>query len=211
MDTSATLTQVTPIPSRISREKALALVQDAEHHIRSDADMKFFSPWDLQIPVKLPSDIPPAEATKVYMVTDSVPASFGHHDAASYNEYTRTDDGMFVHSIAPMGVMLDTRWRVGEAQDGGLEMVAVVEIKCSKLMIGTVKKSRRLVPEIRSPFTRGCLADMGRNNWDPNLHMAQGIKNSFCLGHPPPYLNIKPVISGLHHPCLGWQKHRENL
>ncbi|KAF6809655.1 hypothetical protein CMUS01_13643 [Colletotrichum musicola] len=141
LDTSATLTQVTPIPSRISREKALALVQDAEHHIRSDADIKSFSTCDLQIPVKLPGDVHPTEATKAYMVTDSVPALFGHRDAVSYNEYTRTDDGMFVHTIAPMGVVLDTRWRVREAQDGGLEMVAVVEIKCSKLMVGMVKKT----------------------------------------------------------------------
>ncbi|KAL3295017.1 hypothetical protein RB213_005791 [Colletotrichum asianum] len=161
LDTSTSLTQVTPIPASISREKALALVQDAEHHIRSDSDMKSFSPCDLQIPVKLPSDVHPTEATKAYMVTDSVPALFGHRDALSYNEYTRTNDGIFVHTVAPMGVVLDTRWRVREAQDGGLEMIAVVEIRCSKLMVGMVKKT---CAKNSKPFHERLLSGHGAYN-----------------------------------------------
>lgn len=105
--------------------------------------MKDYAPRTPEIPATVPKDIEPVAATQFYTVTDSVPTllpkGIWDKDAVSDYEFTFTKDGSFVRTSCPLGVMLETRWRVKDADNGGLELEEVVEIKCSRLLAGTVK------------------------------------------------------------------------
>ncbi|TDZ26250.1 hypothetical protein Cob_v001176 [Colletotrichum orbiculare MAFF 240422] len=140
---SVTLTHVTPVPSGMSREDVVALLHDAEHHIKCDPNMKSWAARTPQIPPTVPKDVEPVASTQCYTVTDSVPTllpkGIWDKDAVSDYDFTFTKDGSFVRTNSPLSVVLETRWCVRDSKDGGLELVEVVEIKCSKFLSGVVK------------------------------------------------------------------------
>ncbi|KAJ0313391.1 hypothetical protein COL516b_000327 [Colletotrichum fioriniae] len=147
LNTTVTVTHTSPIPSTLSREDALALIHDAEHHIKCDPNMKDYTARTPAIPPTVPKDIDPIAATQCFSVTDSVPSmlpkAIWSGDAVSDYDFTFTKDGSFVRTSCPLSVLLETRWRVKDAEcaegEGALELEEVVEIRCSRLLAGVVK------------------------------------------------------------------------
>ncbi|KAK1690980.1 hypothetical protein BDP55DRAFT_627658 [Colletotrichum godetiae] len=147
LNTTVTLTHTTPIPASLTREAALALIHDAEHHINCDPNMKDYTARTPAIPPTVPKDIDPIAATQCFSVTDSVPTmlpkAIWNSDAVSDYDFTFTKDGSFVRTSCPLSVLLETRWRIKDAEgaegDGALELEEVVEIRCSRLLAGVVK------------------------------------------------------------------------
>ncbi|KAL0938702.1 uncharacterized protein CTRU02_205312 [Colletotrichum truncatum] len=143
LNTSLTLTHVTPVPSGMSKEDVIALLHDAEHHIKCDPNMKDYTARSPEIPPTVPKDIEPISATQCYTVTDSVPTllpkGIWDKDAVSDYDFTFTKDGSFVRTQCPLSVLLETRWSVRESSNGGYELVEVVEIKCSRFLASVVK------------------------------------------------------------------------
>ncbi|GKT48081.1 uncharacterized protein ColSpa_08262 [Colletotrichum spaethianum] len=143
LNTTTTLTHATPLPTGMSREDAIALLHDAEHHINCDPNMKDYTKRTPEIPPTVPKDIEPVAATQCYTVTDSVPTllpkGIWDSDAVSDYDFTFTKDGSFVRTSCPLNVVLETRWRIKDASGGGLELEEVVEIKCSRFLASVVK------------------------------------------------------------------------
>ncbi|KAE9579037.1 hypothetical protein CGCF415_v001472 [Colletotrichum fructicola] len=143
LNTTVTLTHVTPVPEGTSNEDAIALIHDAEHHIKCDPNMKDYTKRTPEIPPTVPQDIEPIAATECYSVTDSVPTllpkGIWDRDAVSDYEFTFTKDGSFVRTSCPLSVVLETRWTVRDAEGGGSELVEVVDIKCSRFLSSVVK------------------------------------------------------------------------
>ncbi|KAK1996317.1 hypothetical protein LX36DRAFT_122470 [Colletotrichum falcatum] len=143
LNTALTFTHATPLPAGMSREDAIALIHDAEHHIKCDPHMKNYAKRTPEIPPTVPKDIKPVASTECYTVTDSVstllPKGIWDSDAVSDYDFTFTQDGSFVRTSCPLNVMLETRWRVKDASGGGLELEEVVEVQCSRLLASIVK------------------------------------------------------------------------
>ncbi|KAI8303980.1 hypothetical protein K4K59_013059 [Colletotrichum sp. SAR11_240] len=143
LNTTVTLTHVTPVLEGMSKEDAIALIHDAEHHIKCDPNMKDYTKRTPEIPPTVPQDIEPIAATECYSVTDSVPTllpkGIWDRDAVSDYEFTFTKDGSFVRTSCPLSVVLETRWTVRDAEGGGTELVEVVDIKCSRFLSSVVK------------------------------------------------------------------------
>jgi len=143
LNTTVTMTHATPLPAGMSREDAIALIHDAEHHIQCDPNMKSYTKRTPEIPPTVPKDIEPIASTQCYTVTDSVPTllpkGIWDSDAVSDYDFTFTKDGSFVRTSCPLNVVLETRWRVKDASDGGLELEEVVVVNCSRFLASVVK------------------------------------------------------------------------
>ncbi|KAF9873708.1 hypothetical protein CkaCkLH20_08818 [Colletotrichum karsti] len=142
-ETTFTLKHTTPVPPRMSREHVLSLLHDPEHHIKCDPNMKTFIGTTPKVLSELPDDVTPLAPTVCYSVTDAVPtpvlSKVWERESDSHYQFTFTADGCFVHTDCPLGVVLETRWTVRDAKDGGLELEEVAEVKCSKLWASLVR------------------------------------------------------------------------
>ena len=86
---------------------------------------------------------------RCYKVIDRVaalPAGLWDSDLESTCEFIDMERGVFVRLRSPMGVVMETVWQVREAtkESGGAEgceyeLVEDILIKCSRLLVGTVK------------------------------------------------------------------------
>lgn len=56
-------------------------------------------------------------------------------------ELVNFDKGVFVRIRCPLSVVLETLWEIRETGDGGCELVEDILIKCSRLLVGTVKST----------------------------------------------------------------------
>ncbi|KAK2038377.1 hypothetical protein LZ31DRAFT_608805 [Colletotrichum somersetense] len=143
LNTTVNITHATPLPAGMSREEAIALIHDAEHHINCDPNMTNYTKRTPEIPPTVPKDVEAIASTQCYTVTDRVqgilPKGIWDSDAISDYDFTFTPDGTFVRTSCPLSVVLETRWRVKEASGGGLELEEAVEIKCSRFLAGVVK------------------------------------------------------------------------
>lgn len=84
-----------------------------------------------------------------YRVTDivhAVPAGIWDTNVVSDYEFTDIRDGLFVRIKSPLSIVMDTVWTVravdgdgGDGDEGGLELVQDITIRCSRLVIGFVK------------------------------------------------------------------------
>ena len=100
----------------------------------------------------LPEAVTPLRGTTCWRITEVVqalPAGLWDSEVVSSYEFTDIEDGLFVCIRSPLNVVLETFWRVKEvrAEDGDesgttrLEVVEEVTVKCSRLLIGTVKNA----------------------------------------------------------------------
>lgn len=104
----------------------------------------------------LPEGVTPVRGTacwRIKEVVHALPAGLWDSEVVSSYEFTDIEDGLFVCIRSPLNVVLETFWRVREApqvqadegEEGavapasGLEVVEEVTVKCSRLLVGTVK------------------------------------------------------------------------
>lgn len=155
LNTTAKLHHVTPLPG-VSFEAALEKIHDHDLLIRLDPELDHYE--------TLPCE-ESAPKTKRYKVTDhmhTLPKGLWDTTVTFEAQMTDTDNGLEWVIKAPLGLVQQTRWsimrsahvekgehagdegRVGGAQgddSGGSEwsLVEEVEIRASRLLVGTVK------------------------------------------------------------------------
>lgn len=131
------------------------MLHDHEHFISCSPN----NPKPERIPTpapapQLPDGVKPVRETDCWRVTEVVhalPAGLWDSDVVSKYEFTDIEDGLLVRIRSPLNVLLETFWKVREAQrpaeghEGSttpsLEVVEEVTMKCSRLLIGTVKSA----------------------------------------------------------------------
>jgi hypothetical protein len=74
----------------------------------------------------------------------AIPAGLWEPTVVSDGEFTDIRDGVFVRLRSPLSVVMETFWKIkeveGEAEGGVLELAEEVTIKCSRLLVGLVRK-----------------------------------------------------------------------
>lgn len=149
LNTTQHLQHITPLPPHIPPSTLVSLLQGHHYFINCDPHMiDYVSTPIPDPPPAIPSDrsnavaLPPSDSSPAcYKVTDRVhalPAGLWDKDVESTYEFVNTEKGVFVRIRSPLGVMMETVWEVRESE-GQAEMVEDVIIKCSRLLMGTVK------------------------------------------------------------------------
>ncbi|KAF2463247.1 uncharacterized protein BDR25DRAFT_307854 [Lindgomyces ingoldianus] len=155
--TTATLHHTTPLPSGTTFASALAHLQNHDLLIRLDPELAHYETLD--------SD-PSTPNTKRYKVTDhmhTLPKGLWDTTVTFESLITNTDEGVEWVIKAPLGLVQSTRWRIvrageeeeegkGRVVNGGQDedmvekeekedwcLVEDVEIKASRLLVGTVR------------------------------------------------------------------------
>jgi hypothetical protein len=78
-----------------------------------------------------------------YRITDivmAIPAGLWEPTVVSDSEFTDIRDGVFVRLRSPLSVVMETFWEIKEVEGGGLELAEEVTIRCSRLLVGLVRK-----------------------------------------------------------------------
>lgn len=89
-------------------------------------------------------EVKPIAAPDCYSVTDRIhtlPAGLWDSDVISSYEFFDLESGVFVRTRGPMGLVLETVWKIKESECGNLEIVEQVSITCSRLIMGMIKSS----------------------------------------------------------------------
>jgi hypothetical protein len=154
-NTTLHLTHATPLPRSTSLRLALSVLRTHTTVLSFGPNMDFYT--------ALPADAT-APGTSAYAVIDileTLPSGLWSSRVESRYEFTDTDGGLRSVIKAPLGVGLDTRWRVLDQAEAGeliragageegkrvlaeegaerLWLVEEVQITCSRLLAGTVK------------------------------------------------------------------------
>jgi hypothetical protein len=146
LNTTARLHHRTVVPPTITREQALSLFR--KHDILIQLDPEFSSYEEIPAPPGTSN-----EKTKFYKVTDimhALPAHLWDSTVSFTAEITDIENGVEWIVHAPLGLTQNTLFTVQDAgekdvelddkgREGRLVLVEDVEIRCSRLLIGTVK------------------------------------------------------------------------
>ncbi|KAF2449730.1 hypothetical protein P171DRAFT_427897 [Karstenula rhodostoma CBS 690.94] len=150
-NTTAKLHHVTPLPAGTTFEAAIEKLQNHDLLMKLDPELHSYE--------TLPSDDAAAN-TKRYKVTDhmhTLPKGLWDTTVTFESQITNTDDGVLWVVKAPLGLVQQTTWTIMRNADVGkgkekavedeksrqeqseLSLVEEVEIKASRLLVGTVK------------------------------------------------------------------------
>ncbi|KAH7269782.1 uncharacterized protein BKA55DRAFT_532414 [Fusarium redolens] len=145
--TTAQIQHTSPISSVAAAPKAIQMLHDHVFFLHCNPYMSKFEA--IHTPDPTPSvpdtlEVKPIAAPDCYSVTDRIhtlPAGLWDSDVVSSYEFFDLERGVFVRTRGPMGLVLETLWRIQEAEDGSLAIVEKVSITCSRLMMGMIKSS----------------------------------------------------------------------
>lgn len=121
------------------------MIQDPIFYIHVNPHMSKYEP----VP-PLPEAVPIPEDRQVtgigepqyYKVTDRVhtlPAGLLDSDVVSTYEFIKLEKGVFVRIRSPLSTIMESVWQVQENEDGTAELVEEIQIKTSRLLMGTIK------------------------------------------------------------------------
>jgi hypothetical protein len=145
LNTTANLHHRTLLPTTATKEKAISIFRNHDILIRLDPDLQHYEPAPAE-----PND---STKTKRYNITDvmhTLPRGLWDTSVSFSAEITDIDDGVEWIVRAPLGLVQKSLWTVevagekdrgeeDEAVEGRLVLVEDVEIRCSRLLVGTVK------------------------------------------------------------------------
>lgn len=149
LNTSQTLKHVTALPEDVDRAKGLKLFHEHKFFIESGA------PTVKCEVIDTPSNPAPQLASarnlkgiappKSYEVTEKIhtlPAGLWDSNVTSTYEFTNAENGVFIRIKSPMNTFMESLWTIEAKADGsGYELVEDILIKCSRLLMSTVKGS----------------------------------------------------------------------
>lgn len=143
LNTTAAFSHRTPLPPTVTLDKALKVFRNHDILIRLDPEFASYE----TLPASIDTSKPSNPATKHYKVTDhmhTLPAGLWDTTVSFHADITDLDNGVEWMITAPLGLTQRSLWTVTkneEPQEGEGEWVLTedVEIKCSRLLIGTVK------------------------------------------------------------------------
>lgn len=148
--TTAHIEHVTPIPAGIPASKGISLLQGHEFFIQCDPHMISFEATPLpsaENPPTIPEErgVAAVAEPKCYKVTDRVhalPAGLWDSDVESRYEFLNIEKGVFMRIRSPLSVVMESVWEVRQKEGtDSLELVEDIVIKCSRLLMGTVKST----------------------------------------------------------------------
>jgi hypothetical protein len=133
------------LPAGTTKEKALKIFRNHDTLIRLDPDLQTYE--------ALPAEPSDTSQTKRYKVTDvmhALPAGLWDSSVSFNASLTDIENGVEWVIHAPMGLVQTSNWSVEEPNEtdkgteeetleGRLMLVEDVVIKCSRLLIGTVR------------------------------------------------------------------------
>jgi len=145
LNTTAKLHHRTILPTTATKEAALQIFRNHDILIRLDPELLKYEAASRE-----PTDSP---ATFRYTVTDAMhtlPAGLWDTSVSFKAVLTNIDNGVEWIIQAPLGLVQKSLWKVEEAEEkdqvegkdvvpGQLVLVEDIEIKCSRLLMGTVK------------------------------------------------------------------------
>ena len=161
------MSHTTKIPAGVSRAAAVTALQDTEHFLKRNPHTAHYEAITPDEPPTLPEGLVGTAPTTSFKVTDrmaTLPAGLLDSDVVSTYQFTSVADGVFVRIFAPLGVVLETVWHVATAaseggvegdveaeteatgpastaeEDGELELVEDLTIRCSRLLVPVVRR-----------------------------------------------------------------------
>ncbi|KAH8675384.1 hypothetical protein BX600DRAFT_171298 [Xylariales sp. PMI_506] len=161
LSTTAQIVHRTRIPASVSKEVAVAQLQDHDFFLQCDPHLKDYKSLPSPAagsssPASQHPNVPAAVAevlrggagagsrvVKVYEMTDDVPNPVWSSTVISVQEVVDHTTGVFTRVASPMAVKMETTWEVREVADddgkGGLELVEDMFVSCSRMLITLVK------------------------------------------------------------------------
>lgn len=145
---TASLQHISACPDSTTAAQGIALLHDHEFFIQCDPHMIKYEKMAQQPPLPLP--IPEARSRSAisepvrYQVTDKVhalPAGLWDSEISSHYEFINIDQGVFVRIRSPMGITMETVWEVREGDDGALQLVEDIVIKCPRPLMSVMKNT----------------------------------------------------------------------
>ncbi|KAH6660372.1 hypothetical protein BKA67DRAFT_547809 [Truncatella angustata] len=173
LNTSATLTQATPIPLPPSRKAAaVARLHDHDFFLNTDPHITGYSPVAAADPeptyesYKIPSSVSEKATEKkvrIYDVQDHVPNPVYSSNITSREELVNCTEGLWVRIRSPMAVVMETTWFVREKGEE-MELVEQCWVSCNRMLMGIVKSSiennwRKIHEEIVNRIVEDAKAD----------------------------------------------------
>lgn len=133
------------VPEGIAEDKVVDLLHRHEFYLQCNPHMTNFE--KTETPAEKPTIPDDRDATAIadaqcYKVTDKVhtiPGGLWDSNVVSNYEFLDVKDGVFVRIHSPLNTTMETLWQVRTTEDGKVELVENVVIKCSKLLVGTIK------------------------------------------------------------------------
>ncbi|KAF4431797.1 hypothetical protein FACUT_8557 [Fusarium acutatum] len=145
--TTAQIQHTSPISSTSAAPKAIEMLHDHVFFLHCNPYMSKFEAMPTPDPTPSVPDtleVEPIAAPDCYSVTDRIhtlPAGLWDSDVISSYEFFDLESGVFVRTRGPMGLVLETVWKIEESEGGNLEIVEQVSITCSRLVMGMIKSS----------------------------------------------------------------------
>lgn len=135
----------TKLPAGATQQQAVEMLHDRDFFIHCDPCLDRYEVLDKDIaspelPAGRVQGIGPTTSYKIIDIVANVPKGvWGSHVESTY-EFTDVERGLFCHIRSPLSIVMEALWEIREAEDGsGFEIVEEVDIKCSRLLIGSVK------------------------------------------------------------------------
>ncbi|KAK8062836.1 hypothetical protein PG997_014933 [Apiospora hydei] len=137
------MTKVSPAIKGLSREAAIAKLQDKDFFITCDPHLVSYdaNPDPAWGSYDVPKDLKPlAQRVQSYTVKDKYENPIMGSDIVSTYEFIDTADGFFVRVRSPMGTTMESTFSVRDKGNGDLEVVQECDCKCNKALSSIVKK-----------------------------------------------------------------------
>jgi len=145
LNTTAHLYHRTVLPLTATKDKALQVFHNHDSLIRLDPDLQKYESAPRE-----PTDLPTTYRYHITDVMHTLPANLWDTSVSFSASLTNIDNGVEWVIKAPLGLVQKSMWTVedagekdqeveGEAVEGRLVLVEDVEIKCSRLLVGTVR------------------------------------------------------------------------
>lgn len=130
------------LPDGVSRGPGVVMLQDNDFFLSCDPHLKKYEAKGEVSEPQIPEGVDARGPTLSYEVTDeleNIPKGIWGSTVVSTYEFTNIEHGVFSRVKSPLGVVIDTRWEIKEAEGGKLDLVQAAEISCSMPLMSLVK------------------------------------------------------------------------
>ncbi|KAK7959236.1 uncharacterized protein PG986_004090 [Apiospora aurea] len=137
------MTKVSPAIKGLTREAAIAKLQDKDFFIKCDPHLVSYdaNPDPAWGSYDAPKHLKPlAQRVKSYTVKDKYENPIIGSDIESTYEFIDLADGFFVRVRSPMGTTMESTFVLRDKGNGDLEVVQECDCKCNKALSSMVKK-----------------------------------------------------------------------
>ncbi|KAK7714113.1 hypothetical protein SLS64_004210, partial [Diaporthe eres] len=142
LNTTSTMEPHSQLPDGVSRGQGVVMLQDNDFFLSCDPHLNKYEAKGEVTEPQIPEGVDARGSTLSFEVTDeleNIPKGIWGSTVVSTYEFTNIEHGVFSRVKSPLGVVIDTRWEIKEAEGGKLDLVQAAEISCSKPLMSLVK------------------------------------------------------------------------